>query len=164
MHISGGDMTVFDTGMFGGKFMPLHKGHEYCIEVASKECRTVYAILFFAESKETIGKEYLSPEHRWERLCALCRRFDNVIPARIDTTRMLTSDGKEDWDRETPEVLRICGRLDAVYSSEPSYGEYFARAYPGAIHRIVDAERKTVPISGTMIRGMDEKERMRWII
>ncbi|MBR6914254.1 MAG: adenylyltransferase/cytidyltransferase family protein, partial [Treponema sp.] len=26
------------TGFFGGKFMPFHKGHLHCIEVAAKIC------------------------------------------------------------------------------------------------------------------------------
>ena len=157
-------MVRFETGMYGGKFMPLHKGHEYCIEVASEECETVFAILFYGGPKEIPGEKYVSAEYRWERLCGLCLEFDNVYPAKIDISGMLTPEGQEDWDQETPVVKSICGRIDAVYSSEPSYGEYFARAYPGAVHRIVDFERKAVPISGTEIRGMDEKERIRWII
>lgn len=94
----------------------------------------------------------------------LCRRFDNVIPAKVDVSKMLTLDGDEDWDLETPEVLRICGTIDAVYSSEPSYGAYFSRAYPDAEIRLVDVERKVVPISGTQIREMKEEERDRWIV
>ena len=31
--------------------------------------------------------------------------------------------------------------MDFVYSSEPSYSEYFSRAYPEATHVIVDAKR-----------------------
>lgn len=158
------DNTRFKVGMFGGKFMPLHKGHEYCIETASKECETVYAILFYGGPKEVPEEEYLSPAHRWKRLNELCCRFDNVIPAKVDISKMLTPEGKEDWDLETPEVLRICGIIDAVYSSEPSYGEYFSRAYPDAEIRLVDAERKVVPISGTQIREMKEEERGRWIV
>ena len=36
-------MTV---GFYGGKFMPLHKGHLYCIDVASKMCDRVVVIMF----------------------------------------------------------------------------------------------------------------------
>ncbi len=164
MRISGGDMMRFGTGMYGGKFMPLHKGHRYCIEVASEECDRVYAILFYNRPQGIPEQGYLSPESRWERLCATCEEFGNVTSARIDTSAMRRPDGSEDWDLETPAVLRICGKMDAVYSSEPSYGDYFARAYPWAVHRIVDPDRKKVDISGTRIREMDEKERMEWTI
>ena len=64
----------------------------------------------------------------------------------------------------TPLVLEACGKLDAVFGSEPDYGEYFKRAYPGAKHVIIDAERKKVPISATMIRKMNKEERKKWII
>ena len=67
---------------------------------------------------------------------------------------------------ETPLVREVVGNeLNAVYSSEPSYEEYFNRAYPEAIHRIVDYKRKKYPISGTKIRNMTNiKEREKWII
>lgn len=45
--------------------------------------------------------------------------------------------------------------FDYVYSSEPSYSDYFKRAYPFATHIIIDTERTAVPISATMIRDMD---------
>ena len=79
---------------------------------------------------------------------------------------MRTPQGEEDWDAETPLVRKLLGNhLDAVYSSEPSYGEYFARAYPEAVHRLVDVPRIHYPISGTMIREMnDEEERKEWMI
>ena len=55
--------------------------------------------------------------------------------------------------------------MDFVYSSEPSYGAYFARAYPEARHIIVDAERKTYPISSTLIRAMQEMEKQKkWMV
>ncbi|MBO7677509.1 MAG: hypothetical protein J6S49_08350, partial [Erysipelotrichaceae bacterium] len=66
----------------------------------------------------------------------------------------------------TPLVRELLGdRLDAVYSIEISYGEYFSRAYPEAEHRLVDVPRIHYPISGTMIRNMkDKKERDLWTI
>ena len=39
----------YDVGMYGGKFMPLHKGHNYCIKTACSECNKVYVILLKIE-------------------------------------------------------------------------------------------------------------------
>lgn len=90
-------------------------------------------------------------------------RYPNAIPVIINVGDCRNPDGTEDWDAETPLVRRVVGdRLDAVYSSEPSYGEYFKRAYPEAVHRLVDPDRLTVPVSGTAIRKMCREGDMRW--
>lgn len=162
---------MFITGMYGGKFMPFHKGHRYCIEVACDECEKVYVILFYGSTSEMeILKynkdDYLSVEARKEKVIDLTSHYCNAIPAFIDVTNCKNPDGTEDWDAETPLVRNIVGpRLDAVYSSEISYGDYFAVAYPEAIHRLVDVERSHYPISGTKIRKMVKKEeRNLWMV
>ena len=164
-------MTKFKIGMYGGKFMPLHKGHNYCIEKASEECELVYAILFFGgrdeeEILQNNKEDYLSVKAREKHLINLSNKYENVLPVFIDVSTCRLESGEEDWDAETPLVREVVGKgLDAVYSSEPSYEEYFKRAYPEAIHRIADEKRKNVPISGTMIREMNqEKERKKWIV
>lgn len=157
--------------MYGGKFLPLHKGHGYCIDVAANECEKVYAILFFGGADEEAIRrefpcEYLSPNERMTHLSNIAMHYPNVIAREINISALRTNDGREDWDAETPLVREICGgRIDAVYSSEESYSEYFARAYPEALHRLVDVKRLHFPISGTMIRRMDsEEERGKWTI
>ena len=45
-------MKKYKIGMYGGKFMPLHKGHNYCIETAASESEKVYVILFYGGSDE----------------------------------------------------------------------------------------------------------------
>ena len=67
------------------------------------------------------------------------------------------------WDAETPHVLSITGGFDAVFSSEPSYSEYFERAYPFAEHVLIDVPRVNVPISGTKIRKMKRSEGKTWL-
>ena len=165
------NMKKYEIGMYGGKFLPLHKGHNYCIDVATKECDKVYVILFFGgtdEEKvlETMNDDYLSLEDRKNRLINLCNNYENAIPTFIDVSNVRLPDGKEDWDGETPLVREVVGdKLDAVYSSEMYYDDYFKRAYPEAEHRIVDLERKKFPISGTKIRNMKEREeRELWIV
>ncbi len=117
-------MRSYKIGMYGGKFLPFHKGHRYCVE------------------------------------------FAEVIPSLIDISGLRLPDGSEDWEAETPLVRKLLGdKLDAVYSSEESYGEYFSHAYPEAVHRLVDVKRLHFPISGTDIRGMDlEEDRAAWMV
>ena len=150
--------------------MPFHKGHLYCVEQASKMCEKLYVILFVGGEQEieilkTRHEKWLQRDDREKHIRKACKKFDNVEVIVIDTTKCKNPDGTENWDMETPLVLNACGKLDAVFGSEPDYGDYFKRAYPGAEYVQIDVERKNVPISATMIRNMkSSKEREKWII
>ena len=167
-------MKQYKIGMYGGKFLPFHKGHRFCVETAARECENVYVILFWGGAAEEIilrnhPEFWLSVEERTRQLNKICEdtaKLANVIPALIDITGLRLPDGTEDWEAETPLVRNLVGeRLDAVYSSEESYGEYFSHAYPEAVHRLVDCKRINYPISGTEIREMKNAEdRAKWII
>ena len=161
----------YKVGMFGGKFMPFHKGHFYCIDVAAAQCEKVYVLLFSGGEQEkeilmqTPGESYLSAKDREKHIISAIRNYNNAEFHFIDITGCRNPDGTENWDMETPLVRAICGRMDAVYGSEPSYKAYFDRAYPEAEYILVDVKRKHYPISGTAIRNMENwKERKLWII
>ena len=167
-------MKPYHIGMYGGKFLPFHKGHAYCVETAARECDIVYVILFFGGYDEDRillehPEDWLSVEARKEQLYRICRASDHlarIVPVLIDISDLRLPDGTDDWEAETPLVRKVLGnKLDAVYSSEESYGAYFAKAYPEALHRLVDIHRIRYPISGTMIRNMTAKEeREAWAI
>lgn len=157
------------TGFYGGKFLPMHKGHVYCIDTAARQCDYVIVIMFVGGDDELRvlshqKEKMLGVEARTAQLKHICNLYSNVECCVIDVTDLKLPDGSEDWDAETPLVRRIIPHMDFVYSSEPSYGAYFARAYPEAKHIIVDAKRITYPISSTLIRAMNEVDRKNWMV
>lgn len=155
----------YDVGMFGGKFMPFHMGHLYCVERAAAVCDKLYLILFGGGDDElriiretaAIDKKYLDLDFRKEIVNEVSKQFENVIPAFIDVTALKLPDGSEDWDAETPLVIDVCGKLNAAFSSEPRYDDYFKRAYPWADHILVDPPRIVYPVSGTFLRTYGEQ-------
>ncbi len=157
-------------GFYGGKFLPMHKGHLYCIDTAAKKCDHVVVIMFVNGDDElnvlkTQSDKSLSVEARIKQAKRVCSLYPNVEFHIIDVLNLKLPDGSEDWDAETPLVRQYVPHMDYVFSSEPSYGEYFSRAYPEATHIIVDAKRKTYPISSTMIRAMKMiKEKEQWMV
>ena len=50
-------------GFYGGKFMPLHKGHLYCIDTAARMCDHVVVIMFINGDDEL---EILKTHHEKE--------------------------------------------------------------------------------------------------
>ena len=160
--------TVY--GFYGGKFLPMHKGHLYCIDTAARQCDHVTVLMFVGGDDELRicaqqKDSFLSAAFRQAQLERVCALYPNVVCHTVDVTALKLPDGTEDWDAETPLVRQYVPHMDFVYSSEPSYGAYFARAYPEARHIIVDAGRKTYPISSTLIRAMKEmEEQQKWMV
>ena len=42
----------YRSGMFGGKFVPFHIGHLYCMDYAASVCDKLYVILFYGGAEE----------------------------------------------------------------------------------------------------------------
>ena len=160
----------YKVGMYGGKFMPFHKGHLYCVEEAAKQCETLYVVLFHGGAqelqilKDRPNEQFLTVEDRWEHVKQGCKHVENAVVIDIDTTECKHPDGTENWEMETPLVEDACGKLDVVFGSEADYGAYFKKAFPQADYVMIDLERKAVPISATMLRAMNEEERKKWIV
>lgn len=164
-------MSNYKHGMYGGKFLPFHKGHKFCIDYARKICERLTVILFIngddeldvSASETVINKKELKIESRINEVRKYIKQFDNVDLLVFDCQKIYeTLPTVPHWDAETPFVQACIYDLDAVFSSEPHYGDYFARAYPYATHILVDPPRINVPISATKIRGMTTADGKKW--
>ena len=155
-------------GLVVGKFSPFHKGHKFLIDTALCQCLYVYVLPY---SNPDLGISQV------ERILAIQNCYQ-------DDPRVLVvhPNGKLPHNDDHPKIHRIFCAVeifryvatynlaassnlklpDTVYSSE-EYGEPFAadlsRVFGKKVESVlVDLHRKTVPISGTMIRngGYDE--------
>ena len=131
-----------------------------------------------------LPNSYFSRDRRMAQIYDFAILYDSyheenkiIIPTDIDISKCRYPNGRENWNAETPLVISKIATLnenltfngasirngafnqgqpfDYVYSSEPSYDEYFKRAYPFAEHILIDTARTAVPISATMIRDKD---------
>jgi len=130
----------FRHAVVAGKFYPFHAGHKYLMSEALADARRVTVLVCGAEH-QTIPAE--------TRACWIRRTFPSADVVVVDQTALgLEDDDSEGWARATVDALGSAP--DVVFSSE-SYGDAYAAAM-GATHRLVDRDRKTVPISGTAVR------------
>ena len=65
----------YEAGMYGGKFLPMHKGHIHCLETALDMCEKVYLIMFAGGMGEQLirksdHRDILSVESRTNRRCS----------------------------------------------------------------------------------------------
>lgn len=130
-------------GLIIGKFLPVHKGHEYLIEYALQRCDKLY-ILFAAEECEPIDST--------KRGIWLTRLYGDNTKIHIYTDIFkhpgIYGDELSRWWGN--RINSRYGKFDVVFSSE-SYGEEFAKTL-GAENDVCDLNRETVPISASVIR------------
>jgi NadR type nicotinamide-nucleotide adenylyltransferase len=134
---------MFEKGLVIGKFYPPHKGHKYLIDTALAACREVTVIVCFKQTEDISGilrASWLQEIHPTVRVIL------------IDDDK-LGDDDSEGWAKYTKEILGYTP--DAVFTSE-AYGDPYAK-FMGCVHVLVDKERTTVPISGTLVRGNPQK-------
>jgi HTH-type transcriptional regulator, transcriptional repressor of NAD biosynthesis genes len=130
-------------GLVVGKFAPLHQGHQRLLETALRECVRVTVLVYSNPDFREM------PSHtRAAWLRTLYPRLEVFIPENPPPNA--ASDLEH---REFVKVWLAARGLtvDAVFTSE-TYGEGFA-AHLGVRHRLVDLERRAVPISGTRVRA-----------
>lgn len=141
-------MKKFKNGLCLGKFMPVHNGHIHLIESAIKDCESVHIMVCSLKNEPIDG--YI----RYQWMLEIFGHLDNVnIIWCQDENPQYENECEtldEFYSHWIKSVYSNIDKLDSVFTSE-SYGDDFAR-YLNVEHVLVDIERKTHPVSGTMVR------------
>ena len=132
-------------GLTLGKYAPLHKGHQLTIETALSEMDEVVVIIY--ECPETTQVP-LAVRAGWLRALYPSVRVIEAWNGPTDVGD--TPEIRRRHEAYVIEGLKVSG-ITHFYSSE-FYGDHMSRAL-GATNRTVDAQRATVPVSGTQIRS-----------
>jgi HTH-type transcriptional repressor of NAD biosynthesis genes len=130
---------MFKQGLVVGKFYPPHKGHKYLIDTAQSQCEKVTVIVCYKQTETipgTLRAQWLQEIHPGARIILI-------------EDYKLADDDSEGWAAYTKEILGYTP--NAVFTSE-DYGDLYAK-FMGCVHVLVDKERATIPVSGTLVRS-----------
>jgi NadR type nicotinamide-nucleotide adenylyltransferase len=137
-------MTV---GLVIGKFLPPHAGHLFLASRAAASCDELHVCLLAAPHEEPILPRWL--RHAW-----LVELLPDAFVTSSVSTHPIDYADPAVYELWVDEIRRTTGRdrFDVLFTSEPAYGDQTARLL-GARHVLVDPERRTVPVSATLIRA-----------
>ncbi len=134
----------YKTGFIIGKFVPLHKGHQYLIESALKQSEKLTIVVC-----QNDNKNYIDARIRANWIRELYPEAKVHIYHHRDALDSTSIDISPIWAELTVKYLGYVP--DAVFSSE-EYGKKYAECM-GSAHVMIDNKRRKYPISGTLIRS-----------
>ena len=133
---------MFANALVVGKFAPFHKGHQFLIDTAIRECLQVTVLVYsnpdFPECPQKIRANWIRS------------LYPNVSV--LEPTGMPPDDSDGHTHRVFVSDFLAAARIhvDSVYTSE-GYGDEFAK-HLGVTHRMVDRLRTRFNVSGTNLR------------
>lgn len=131
------------AGLILGKFMPLHRGHQYLVDFGRAYCERL-TLLVCSLEREPIPGEL---RYQWAR-----ELFPDVRVVHVtDENPSEPHEHPRFWEMWVETVRRHCPEPPEVVFTSETYGFELARRL-GIRHVPVDLARELVPVSGTAIR------------
>lgn len=130
----------YEIGVVIGKFYPLHKGHQHLIETAIDNVERLYIIICTKDGEQP------DPLTRLKWIKQLYNRPNIIVKQIVD---VYDPNDSKLWAELTKKTIGCSP--DVVFTSE-NYGHEYAR-YLKCVHELVDLDRISIPISGTLIRS-----------
>ena len=138
---------MYDVGMYGGAFNPLHIKHVECIIKAATICRKLYIVISQAEKYETID---IRVKYRW--IYRITKHLSNVKILILEDKTESKADYTEDlWDDDCRKVKEMIGKhIDAVFcGSDYDESSFWNKCYPDSEFIVFERDKY---ISSTAIR------------
>ena len=137
---------MYEVGMYGGSFNPLHLGHVNDIIMAANQCKKLYIVLSVTDDPNEIDHR-----ERYMWLKNVTGHMDNVEVIEIFDKN--TSKDTYDWEAGARDIKNAIGKpIDVVFSGDDYKGKNrWETLYPES--KIVYFPRSEVNISSTEIRN-----------
>ena len=119
---------MYQVGMYGGSFNPLHMGHVDCILKAAAMCKELYIVLSIGYKRDEIDERI---RYRW--IYQLTKHIGNVTILTItDDAETKAGYVREQWMKDAEDVKRQVGKkIDVVFcGSDYDESSFWNVCYP----------------------------------
>lgn len=140
------DRVIFECGMYGGTFSPLHLGHVRCIIEAANQCEDLIIVI-----SQGINRKEVDIRVRYRWIYQLTKHIGNVRIFILSDDAKTKQEYTEDyWLKDAQKVKDFAGKkIEVVFcGSDYNVESFWAKCYPEA--KTVFIQRNG--ISSTKIR------------
>lgn len=143
------------TGIYVGKFAPLHNGHINAINQAATMVDKLYVVLSYSSkwlSKQPASlQKKLTLQNRTRWLKRVFGDIDHIEVVAIDESNIPEyPHGWESWSALVKQA--VPNPITHIFGGEPSYGNGYKTYFPTSKYVIINSSRSEVDISATRIR------------
>ena len=130
---------MYNVGMYGGAFNPLHIKHVSCILQAANMCRELYIVISYAPKYEKID---VKVKYRW--VYQVTKHLNNVkILLLEDKTESKASYKEEYWKEDSNKVKKMIGKpIDVVFcGSDYDENSFWNKCYEESEFRVFERDK-----------------------
>lgn len=136
---------MYNVGMYGGSFDPVHLGHVNDIVKASSMCKELYIVLSYSKNRD-----HVNYKQRYQWLAEITKEIENIKIIAIEDVN--SSKDNYNWDKGAKDIKNAINKnIDVVFCGD-DYKETnrFESLYPES--EVIYFSRSIINISSTEIR------------